>query len=268
MTHKRQERILSPHADELVFEDDLVLLDGTPLRPHAAAHFYAVLNKPTGTLCATRDPRGGRDLNEWLSQMPAGTFAVGRLDRDTTGLILLTTDGDLANGVLRPERHLDKTYWLWLEEPELTTQQLHALTDTKQVVYDPAKQATLLRRTSDYVEVELTLDQGKHRQIRRMCRALGLRLLHLHRRSVGPLEAKELSVGNCRPLTTCEVHSLWQAIGGKQRLAEEKLTQLIQLAKRRQAAGTPHTRLERWLSHHAPSAGDQIAGRQPAENVP
>jgi 23S rRNA pseudouridine2605 synthase len=97
--------------DALIYEEDEVLLDGEPLAPRQR-QAHAVLHKPRATLSTRRDPRGKGDLSPWLEAMPAGMFAVGRLDRDTTGALLFTTDGDLANALLRPERHAEKVYRL------------------------------------------------------------------------------------------------------------------------------------------------------------
>lgn len=247
VSHRRDSLKLAVDPDQLVFEEDLVRLDNVLVQATSAPHFYALLNKPRQTLCAPTDPRGGRDLSEWLKEMPAGSFAVGRLDRETTGALLFTTDGDLANGLLRPERHVDKVYWLWLDEPNLTEGQLAHLTDAEQQEYDAAKFARVLHKTPDYTELELTLDQGKHRQIRRMCRALGLRLIHLHRKSIGSVRTDVLKVGDVRSLEQGEVRSLWDLVGGKERLLRAKVDQLVTLARRKRAEDQPHLRLERWL---------------------
>lgn len=237
----------APTLDTLVFDDDSVLLDGEALA-QKRDHFTGILNKPRATLSTTRDPRGKGDLRPWLAQMPAGTFPVGRLDRDTTGLLLFSTDGDLSNAVLRPEHHTDKLYWLWLNEQfTLDDPRLAALVERNDPRYDGASQAEIMRLTDHYVEVLLTLDQGKHRQIRRMCRALNLRLLHLHRKRIGPLTDDGLKIGEFRQLRPAEVEALWEATGGRQFLRESKLRALSEMAVRLRDAGTPHARLETWL---------------------
>jgi 16S rRNA U516 pseudouridylate synthase RsuA-like enzyme len=137
----------------LVFEHDQVLLDDQVLQPKQF-HFSAILNKPKRTTSTTRDPDGKRDLRQWLSQMPAGAFPVGRLDRDTTGLLLFTTDGDLANAVLRPQNHTEKTYWLWLDEVFQTNDpRLHAMVDRTNPNYDGASHVEVACRTEHHTEL-------------------------------------------------------------------------------------------------------------------
>lgn len=233
--------------DVLVFEEDTVLLDGRALRPNTT-HFSALLNKPRATISTARDPRGKGDLSRWLTQMPKGTFPVGRLDRHTTGLLLFTTNGDLANAVLRPEHHTDKLYWLWLNESfEPDDPRLSLLTETNDPRYDGATRAEVQHRTTDYVEILLTLNQGKHRQIRRMCRALDLRLKHLHRKRIGPLTDIDLPVGHFRALTEAEEAALWQATGGRETLRRRKLSALQRMARDLRQQHAPHPRLEQWL---------------------
>lgn len=237
----------------LVFEADTVLLDEQPLRPRTR-HFAAVLNKPQATISTARDPRGKGDLRRWLALMPPGTFPVGRLDRDTTGLLLFTTDGDLANAVLRPEHHTDKLYWLWLnEEFEESDARLSLLTVTTDPRYDGAARAEVTHRTLHHVEIHLTLNQGKHRQIRRMCRALNLRLHHLHRKRIGPLNDTGLAVGEFRELSEAEVNALWDATGGRATLTQRKIRALGKLAASLRQQGAPHPALEQWLDEHVRS---------------
>src|SRR5512145_2498950 len=102
-------------SERLVFEGDIVMVDGERVRP-LAHHQHAMLNKPPGVTSTAADPLGNRDLSEYLREMPAGSFPVGRLDRETTGLLLFTTDGDLATAVLEPEHATNKVYWLWLDD--------------------------------------------------------------------------------------------------------------------------------------------------------
>lgn len=234
----------------LVFEEDTVLLDGQKVTPKER-HFAAVLNKPKGTLSVVSDKRGKRDLSPWLQQMPPGTFPVGRLDRDTTGVLLFTTDGDLSSAVLRPEHHTDKLYWLWLnEEFEADDSRLAKLTCNADQRYHAAKRASIVHRVPDYVEVHLTLDQGKNRQIRRMCRALDLRLLHLHRKRIGPVSDAGLAVGEFRALSEQELEALWQATGGRHATAQRKLRALHDRAVKLAQEGIRHHRLERWLEQY------------------
>lgn len=244
----RGERRTSPH--ELVFEDDDVRLDGDRLTPRQTQH-CAMLHKPLSVTSTARDPRGKADLSRWLDEMPPGMFPIGRLDRQTSGLLLFTTDGDLAHAVLCPEHHTDKQYWLWLDECVSDDDpRLAALLDGVLVLGRPARAraAVVLHRTEHLTELLITLDEGKNRQIRRMCRALDFHLRALHRRSVGPLELGDLASGSFRFLGDAEVEKLWRATGGRQRVVERRVRALAHLASEARRAGAPQLRLEAWLS--------------------
>jgi pseudouridine synthase len=232
--------------NHLIYEGDAVELDGKRLSARTE-HFTAMLNKPPAVTSSAKDPLGQADLGPWLAQMPPGAFAVGRLDRETTGLLLFSTDGEFADAVLQPARHTDKKYWLWLDE-ELSPNdpRLRAMTQPG-LGFDCAKHAELLHQGKDHAEVELTLDQGKHHQIRRLCRAVGLRLVHLHRRSVGPITLGGLAPGDFRPLLAAEVADLWVAVGGHERIREGQIAALARHARAARDAGRPDARLEAWL---------------------
>jgi 23S rRNA pseudouridine2605 synthase len=230
----------------LVYPDDRVELDGRPLALRTE-HYAAKLNKPKGVTSTARDPAGNADLKPWLDQMPDGAFAVGRLDRDTTGLLLFTTDGELADALLQPARHVDKKYWLWLDDELDDTDPRWAAMTRTDGRYVPAKHVALLHRSVDHVELEMTLDQGKHRQIRRICQCLGLRLAHLHRRSIGPITLGGLSVGDISALTADELGALWVAVGGREPITLAQRAALERHARRARADGHPDSRLEAWL---------------------
>ncbi len=236
---------------ELVFEEDEVRLDGERLALRREQS-HAVLHKPLGVTSTAKDPLGKADLSHWLGEMPAGMFPIGRLDRQTSGLLLFTTDGDLADAVLRPDHHTDKIYWLWLDEHVGDDDpRLAALIDGVTVLGRPAraKAAVVLHRTEHVTELLITLDEGRNRQIRRMCRALDFHLAGLHRRSVGPIELGDLASGSWRPLGEVEVAALWHATGGWQRVALRRVRALRGFADEQRRAGSPHARLEAWIAH-------------------
>ena len=240
--------------NHLIYEGDVVELDGQPLEPRAR-HYSAVLNKPAAVTSSARDPLGQEDLSPWLSRMPGGTFPVGRLDRETTGLLLFTTDGELADAVLQPLRHTDKVYWLWLDE-ELAADDPRLLAMVQpNPRFDCAKHVSILHRSAQHVELELTLDTGKHHQIRRLCRALRLRLVHLHRRSIGPVSLGDLPIGEFRPLEPREVLDLWEVVGGRARVCDAQIAALWRHAQKARRASRPDARLEAWLDGNAPAPG-------------
>ena len=243
-----ERRASDPH--EFVFEEDRVLLDDNLLGA-PSKHFHALLNKPVATTSTTLDPRNKRDLRPYLEQMPPGVFPVGRLDRDTTGLLLFTSDGDLASAVLRPEHSTDKLYWLWLNEQfEDDDERLELLTRTDDPRYRGAKSAQVLRRTDHYVELLVTLNEGKNRQIRRMCRALNLRLLHLHRKRLGVLTDQNLAVGEVRELDAAQAQALWASVGGKAGVLARQFEALANTSQSLLESGEGNDRLQQWLARH------------------
>jgi 23S rRNA pseudouridine2605 synthase len=242
--------------DELVFEQDVLLVDGAPVESICEQH-TAMLNKPLGVTSTARDPRGRADLQPFLAVMPPGIFPIGRLDRQTSGLLLFTTDGDLSHAVLHPDHHTEKVYWLWLDEhvadddPRLTALTEGIVVQSQRVGGAvSAKRVHVLHRSADFTELHVTLNEGKNRQIRRMCRALDLHLVALHRRAVGPIELGSLAQGEYRLLTASEVEALWDATGGRQRVRARKLEALERAARQARERGAPHRRLEDWLRKH------------------
>lgn len=238
-------------VDDLIFEDDTVLLNQVRLEPRTS-HVSLMLNKPSDVTATLRDPHGQRDLTAFLEAMPPGVFPVGRLDRDTTGLLLFTNDGDLANAILHPDHETDKVYWLWLDEHVADSDpRLGRMVEGVPLAgggfVAHAVSVSVLHRTDSHTELLVTLREGKNRQIRRMCRALRLELTHLHRKAIGPLSLGALPVGEWRPLDSDEVERLWQATGGRERATDRKLRALGTRARERRERGEPDLRLEAWL---------------------
>jgi 23S rRNA pseudouridine2605 synthase len=250
-------RVITPEGkngdcelESLVFAEDHVLLDGVAIGARAEP-VYALLNKPKHVTSTARDPAGKSDLSRYLREMPGGCFAVGRLDRETTGLLLFTTDGELGNAVLRPDHETTKTYWLWLDEA-LTDEDARLTTLLGGVQHNGeclrAHSVRIAARTEYATELELELTQGKKRQVRHMCRALDLHLVHLHRKRIGPLTDQGLPLGTWRFLDHSEVEALWAAVGGRERLRARRVAALRRNAVEARVAGAPLLRLERWLA--------------------
>ena len=239
----------STGLESLVFEEDVVTVRGVKVAPRRA-HATMAFNKPRAVTSTVKDPTGKRDLSVYMTDMPKGTFPIGRLDRDTTGLLLFTTDGDLCNALLRPEHHTDKLYWLWLDgrlsddDPRLRT-----LTDGVDIAERRvrAKHVVIQHRTPDFTELQVTLDEGRNRQIRRMCRALDLHLVHLHRKRVGHVTLEGVPQGSARRLRSDEVERLWQSTGGRELVIRRQIAALERKSCVYRESGRPDERLERWL---------------------
>ena len=192
------------------FEGGSLTLDGEGLTINDTAHAYLVLNKPPGFISTVSDERGRATV---LDLVPRGLRApglhpVGRLDRDTSGLLLLTTDGDLTYGLTHPKHEVEKEYWLRLAEPA-TDEQLAALRSGVVLDGEP-RRALRVRRLvgATPFQLSVTLQEGRNRQVRRMIEALGGHVLALRRVREGPITLEGLPEGQARPLTPAEVEAL------------------------------------------------------------
>ena len=240
-------------SDEtLVFPGDEVFLEGALLQTENTCRVF-LLNKPKRVTTTARDPKGKQDLSAWLKRLPQGFFPVGRLDRATTGALLLTNSGDLATALLRPEHHVDKLYWLFVAE-EVTPEdpRLGEWRSGMNILGGGAQAESIevLHHTAHYAELHVVLREGKNRQIRRMCRLSDFHLLHLHRKAVGDVHLGELGSGEMRELAQEEVETLWGRAGGREEVRRRQLEALERRAQGARAAGSPDERLEEWLSGH------------------
>ena len=186
---------------------DRVTLDGKALK--AAEKVYILLYKPKGYITTYRDPEGRPTVYDLLTGV--GTFAgtVGRLDQDTSGLLILTNDNDFAERVTNPEHDIAKTY-LVKASTLLTDEQLDRLRNGVELSDGPTRPATVrrVRDSEKYTFLELTITEGRNRQVRRMIEAVGSKVLKLVRTAIGPLRIGDLPIGKWRELTPAEVNSL------------------------------------------------------------
>jgi 23S rRNA pseudouridine2605 synthase len=182
--------------------DDDVRLDDTPLAKQQLA--YVLLNKPTETVTTASDPQGRRTVVD-LVDHPARVVPVGRLDADTTGALLLTNDGDLAHRLAHPRYEVDKVYEVecWSQP---TDAELQKLRDGVELDDGPTRPAGVQRIHG--ARIELTIHEGRNRQVKRMVEAVGHRVKRLHRSRYGPLEVGGLEPGTWRELEASEVEAL------------------------------------------------------------
>ena len=181
-----------------------ILVDGADLGWQA--HTYVMLNKPAGVLTATEDQRQKTVLDLLPEDLRRrGLFLVGRLDKDTEGLLLLTDDGELAHRLLSPKKHVDKVYYARLDQP-LAPADCAAFAEGV-VLADGARcRPALLQLLGDGREALITLREGKFHQVKRMTASRGAAVVYLKRLSMGPLALDEaLTPGSFRYLTAEEV---------------------------------------------------------------
>lgn len=183
---------------------DLVDVDGTAIQLDTTKR-YVVLNKPTGVVTSLLDDRGRPDLRPFVKQYPERLFNVGRLDADTSGLLVLTNDGDLAHVLAHPSFGVTKVY-IAKVEGRVTPQTIGTLTRGIDLEDGPiaADKARLLDASNASSLVEVTLHSGRNRIVRRMLAEVGHPVIDLVRRQFGPLHLGTLPAGHSRELTTVE----------------------------------------------------------------
>lgn len=198
---------VDPAADEVRVDGELVTLGALPA--------YVALNKPAGYITTMDDPQGRPTVRDLLPDgAAAGLFPVGRLDRDTTGLLLLTTDGELGHRLLHPRHHVPKAYRAIVDgtpsEADLTA--LRGGVELEDGLTAPAE-ASLVWSHGGASEVELVIREGRKRQVRRMMSAVGHPVSALRRISFGPVMLGDLPEGATRPLRDDEVAAVRKAAG-------------------------------------------------------
>ncbi len=187
---------------------DLIAVDGQRLqRPEGKR--YLALHKPRGFVTTMEDERGRRCVAQLVEDAGMRVFPVGRLDKDSEGLLIMTNDGDFANAVSHPRSHVAKTYRVTVR-PGISEEQLVQIStgiiiDGKKTA--PAK-ARVLEQQQGRVVLEIVLYEGRNREIRKMCEALGLEVARLKRTAIGPVRLGMLPQGRWRELEKEEIKGL------------------------------------------------------------
>jgi len=194
---------------------DVVEVDGKRVQL-PEEHTYILLHKPAGVVTTRRDAHAARTVIDLLQGVTAPVFPVGRLDADTTGALLLTDDGELAYRLTHPRYGVPKTYLVEVrgEVKEEAIRRLHegvALEDGTTAPAQVQKVRTLADRKTTLLR--LTIHEGRKRQVKRMCTAVGHPVVRLHRERFGPLTLRNLPAGAWRHLTAEEVTALRRAVG-------------------------------------------------------
>ena len=187
-----------------------VLLDGKIIRP-INKHIYLKMNKPKGYVCTTSDEKGRKTVMDLLPEKYRSKrlFPVGRLDYDTEGLLLLTTDGDIAQALSHPAGEVPKTYIAKIEG-QITEAELAKLRKGVEIdgVMTKSCKAKVAEKDDNFTRLEITITEGRNRQVRRMFEAVGLNVVFLKRTAIAGVRLGGLARGKTRYLTPKEIASL------------------------------------------------------------
>ena len=194
---------------------DIITVNGERIYiPKKKNFVYIVMNKPRGYVTTMNDELGRKCVTELLDGVDERVYPVGRLDRNSEGLLLFTNDGAFANSIMHPAKQISNTYRVTVR-PDINDDQLVKLSDG--VVIDGRKTlpATVVVKDKEPGRVVLliTIKEGRNRQIRKMCEAVGLEVARLRRISIGPLKLGMLKPGTYRELTAEELRAIRNAIG-------------------------------------------------------
>ncbi len=189
-------------------DNDKVFLDGQRLLPEKKL-YYIMLNKPKGYLSTVEDDRGRRAVTELVADLDARLYPVGRLDYDSEGLLFLTNDGDFTFRMTHPGHQIAKKYQVVVSGiPQYEDlQKLRKGVDIGDYVTAPA-QVTLAKEQERTAQLNITIREGKNRQVRRMCEAVGYPVLRLKRVNIGGVSLGNLPNGKWRHLTEAELTKL------------------------------------------------------------
>lgn len=200
--------IVKKPETKLDTDSDHVLFDGVLVG--YAQHEYYMLNKPAGVISATEDKREKTVIDLIIERKRKDLFHVGRLDRDTEGLLLISNDGELAHRLLSPSKHVDKVYYAKIDG-EVTIEDVEAFQQGVDIGEEKLTRPAKLRvlKSGTQSEIELTICEGKFHQVKRMFQAVGKEVVYLKRLQMGTLILDEsLKPGEYRELTEQEIADL------------------------------------------------------------
>ncbi|MDD2955475.1 MAG: pseudouridine synthase [Oscillospiraceae bacterium] len=204
---------------------DMIVVDGVKIDPKEKIQkIYVALNKPRGFVTTMSDEMGRRCVAELVADTPARVYPIGRLDRNSEGLLLLTNDGEFANIIMHPRFHVSKVYRVTVR-PDIKDEQVVQMAEGVRLddgyVTAPA-QVVVLEKEQGRVVMQVTINEGKNRQVRRMCEAVGLEVARLKRIAVGPVRLGMLQPGQWRMLTAQELTALKSTAGSLEAGAARK----------------------------------------------
>lgn len=206
---------LAKIGDKINPLEDKVTVDGQKIQTEKN-HVYIMLHKPRGFITTMSDEMDRKCVAELVSDVGVRVYPVGRLDKDSEGLLLLTNDGEFANNMTHPSKHVPKLYRVTVR-PGITEEQITQLTSGIMIdgkITLPAN-VRVVTQEPGRVVLEITICEGRNRQIRKMCEELGLEVARLKRIAIGPIKLGMLEQGKWRNLTPEEVRALKRSVSKK-----------------------------------------------------
>lgn len=204
-----------PEMGTKVSEEDEILVDGISIRKPEEEHVYIALNKPVGIVCTTDTKRERNNIVEFINH-PKRIFPIGRLDKPSEGLILLTSDGDIVNKILRARNNHEKEYIVRVDKP-ITPQFLHKMRNGIPILGTVTNKCEV--EQIDTLSFRIILTQGLNRQIRRMCEYLGYEVKKLKRIRIINIKL-DLPLGKWRDLTAAEMKELEDLLGDSEKTVD------------------------------------------------
>lgn len=201
-----------PGKDEVTYEGQPVKLSSNKL--------YFIFNKPRGVITTAKDTHGRKTVLDFFKHVKERLYPVGRLDQETTGLLLITNDGDLANKLMHPSFRISKVYEALIDK-EISQEDVEKLKkgilikDEEGEFQTAPCQIKVLNSREAKSKIEIVLHEGHKRQIRLMFQSIGIKVIYLHRKFYGPLNLKGLTPGKFRSLNNQEILSLKKIVSGE-----------------------------------------------------
>ena len=189
---------------------DVILVDGKPL-PSTAEHVYIMLNKPRGFVTTLSDEKGRKNAAELVADCGIRVYPVGRLDMDSEGLLLFTNDGEFANMLMHPSHEVNKVYKVIVSgycDAALERLSMPVILDGYTIKAPVVKCITKPEKPGEFAHLQVTIHEGRNRQVRRMCDIAGMKVIRLIRIEEGPIRLGDLPKGKWRYLQPEEVQAL------------------------------------------------------------
>ncbi len=201
-------------GDKASLTDDITIMGEKLVRVKKKKNIYLMLNKPRGYVTTVSDEMDRKCVMDLLSGVSERVYPVGRLDRNSEGLLLFTNDGKFANNIMHPSKHISKTYRVTVR-PDISDEQLITLSSGMEIDGYKTQPAVVnvLSKEAGRVVLLVTIKEGRNRQVRKMCEGVGLEVARLRRVSIGPLKLGMLKPGAYRELTAEELRALRNAMG-------------------------------------------------------